>query len=240
MRRLKSGRLSFCTTLAAKKSESIATPSPRTAIAGDIMSSGSIDLRNANIERNSVKGIITMLEIPPLINPINVSLTIPADGRWSNRQRRWARIPKKAEKEKLNDRALKILLNRIGLILNEGLIRPRWSIVLNLEPNDIPTSPLRSSIAGTNTITPGMISRTPSILPRTEPANALPNMVSNNRGPASLITLLRIFCFLLRLLFFLRILEHLSDCNILTFYKDNITCSQHGLRIGFKYPVAVA
>ncbi len=81
MTRLRSGTVHFCTRIVTRYIESMAMPSPKTAMAGDITSSGSMPFLNEKIVKKVVKGIITILARIPLMKPMSVNFVIPADGR---------------------------------------------------------------------------------------------------------------------------------------------------------------
>lgn len=202
----------FLINIVERNTALIATASPRTAIAGDITLSGSIPLLNVNMDKNKVRGTIKRLEMMPLIKPINVSLVIPAEGRWNTRHKKCARIPKKAEKLKLSEKEPKMLFKRREDFLNSGGISPIWRIELILEPKDAPTSPRRSRIAGISTNTPGTSRIALSIFPSIEPAKASPSTVNNSMGSDSLKTLFIIFSF-----FRLGIFDHFPYSNVLPF-----------------------
>lgn len=200
----------------------MAMPSPSTATAGDITSSGSMPFLKEKTARKRVKGIITKVESAPHIKPMSVSFVIPAEGKWSSRHKTWARIPNKAEKEKLSEKAPSMLFKSRRVSLQEGFINPRCRSVLSLEPKEIPIFPRRPSIAGISTKTPGTMTRTFSIFPSTEPANAPPRTVRSKRGVASFNILFRTFFFLffffrVFLFFCLGIFYHLPDSYILAF-----------------------
>ncbi len=144
--------------------------SPKAAIIGLVMLSGSQPFSKLLNETNMVIGSIITFEITPAREQISIKSIKPIDGYFNKRQKILPTIPKNIDKTNVKTNEENIFAFNSSENLNLGDIKPMCKFVDNLEAKEPKIFPLIPIAPGIITKSPGKVSRKKVMFPRIIPA----------------------------------------------------------------------
>ena len=162
--------------------------SPKAAIIGLVILSGSQPCSKLLNETNIVIGSIIKLEIIPAIVQINMKSITDIDGELSRMQNILATIPKNIDNTNVKTKDENILLFKSSENSNSGEIKPMCRLVDSLDANEPKMFPLIPIAPGITTKRPGNVSKKKVILPNIMPAIKSPTAQMKRAINPSFIT----------------------------------------------------